>query len=60
MIFAKEKKFLGGPERVLLDDKRENLNEFKKAGGIEIMVPDLGTTRIRSVMRSGSSIINLM
>lgn len=39
MIFAKKKHFLAGPDRILIDDKPENVNQFTAAGGIGIYVP---------------------
>ena len=39
MIFAKHKKFLGGSDRLLIDDKSENIDEFVAAGGEAVIVP---------------------
>jgi 5'(3')-deoxyribonucleotidase len=39
MIYTAAKRFLGGPGRVLIDDKNANCDEFAAAGGIAILVP---------------------
>jgi 5'(3')-deoxyribonucleotidase len=39
MIFAYSKGFIAGPHRLLVDDRDKNIVEFRKAGGMAILVP---------------------
>ena len=39
MIFSSAKRFLGGPGRVLIDDRDRNIEEFSGYGGHGVMVP---------------------
>lgn len=39
IIFGSAKQFMAGPERVLVDDRDRNIEEFEKAGGHGIKVP---------------------
>jgi 5'(3')-deoxyribonucleotidase len=41
MIFTSAKKFLAGPDRVLIDDRNENIESFRAAGGHGILLPRL-------------------
>lgn len=39
ILFGSAKRFLAGPDRVLIDDRDKNVEEFKKYGGHAIRVP---------------------
>jgi 5'(3')-deoxyribonucleotidase len=39
MIFTSAKRFLAGPDRVLIDDRNENVDSFIRAGGHGILLP---------------------
>ncbi len=41
IIFGSAKEFLAGPNRVLVDDRDKNLQDFHNAGGTSIVVPRL-------------------
>jgi 5'(3')-deoxyribonucleotidase len=41
MIFAQAKGFVGGPKKVLIDDRDRNIEDWEKAGGVGILVPRL-------------------
>jgi len=41
MIFTGAKRFLAGPDRVLIDDRSRNIEDFRQAGGTAITVPRL-------------------
>src|SRR3990167_5851256 len=41
MIFTKAKRFIAGPNNLLVDDKDSNVLEFREAGGRAILVPRL-------------------
>lgn len=41
MIFTSAKGFLAGPDRILIDDRDRNIEEFAKAGGSGILLPRL-------------------
>ena len=41
MIFASAKEFLAGPNKILVDDRTQNLKHFEAAGGTGILVPRL-------------------
>jgi 5'(3')-deoxyribonucleotidase len=39
IIFGSAKEFLAGPERVLIDDRDRNVEDFRAAGGATVLVP---------------------
>ena len=39
MLFGSEKKFLAGPDRMLIDDKNENVDSFSAHGGLGLLYP---------------------
>jgi hypothetical protein len=41
MIFTAAKKFLAGPDRLLIDDRDRNVEEFVAGGGHAILLPRL-------------------
>lgn len=41
MIFSRAKNFMSSPQRILVDDKDANCNEFRKEGGNAILIPRL-------------------
>lgn len=41
MIFTSAKRFLAGEDRVLVDDRDKNIDQFSQAGGQTILVPRL-------------------
>lgn len=41
IIYTGAKKFLAGPDRVLIDDRSSNVENFRKAGGKAVLVPRL-------------------
>ena len=45
MIFTASKGWVGGPGKVLIDDKDSNCEEFREAGGFALLVPRLWNSR---------------
>jgi 5'(3')-deoxyribonucleotidase len=41
ILFGSAKRFLAGPDRLLIDDRDENIDDFIAAGGVGIQVPRL-------------------
>lgn len=41
MLFGSAKRFLAGPDRLMIDDRDKNIENFRKAGGIGITMPRL-------------------
>lgn len=41
ILFGSAKQFLAGPDRVLIDDRDRNIDDFQKWGGVGIRVPRL-------------------
>lgn len=56
MLFGSAKRFLAGPDRILVDDYDVNVDNFKKANGHAILVPRLWNRRYTDIDETRSRV----